>query len=151
MPDANQLRVIMSESSPLVEELRARGVRMTPQRAIILQTIEQLPGHLTAEEIYATVQETSPYISLATVYRTLDLLNEMGLISETRMGKTTTHYALKAHATHHHAVCRICQRTYELPDDLFAPLVERLAREYGFVADVDHAVIHGWCAQCADS
>ena len=85
----------MEHASTLVDDLRTRGVRVTPQRAIILETIAQLPGHVTAEEIYAAVQEVSPYISLATVYRTLDLLKEIGLITESRMSKSTSRIRAK--------------------------------------------------------
>ncbi|MEZ4582387.1 MAG: transcriptional repressor [Caldilineaceae bacterium] len=118
----------MNDNGNLVRDLKLRGVRVTPQRAIILEAIEQLPGHMTAEEIYNAVQAVNAYISLATVYRTLDLLREMGLVTEARMGTTTVHYALKDHANHHHAVCRNCKHSYELPDDLFAPIVERSAQ-----------------------
>lgn len=137
------------DNSELVRDLKTRGVRVTPQRAIILQAIEQLPGHMTADEIYVAVQDVNAYISLATVYRTLELLREMGLVTEARMGTTTVHYALKEHANHHHAVCRNCKHSYELPHDLFAPIVERLRAEHSFEADVDHLVVMGLCAECA--
>ncbi|MCB0162466.1 MAG: transcriptional repressor, partial [Caldilineaceae bacterium] len=81
----------MNDNGNLVRDLKLRGVRVTPQRAIILEAIEQLPGHMTAEEIYNAVQAVNAYISLATVYRTLDLLREMGLVTEARMGTTTVH------------------------------------------------------------
>ena len=139
----------MNDNGNLVRDLKLRGVRVTPQRAIILEAIEQLPGHMTAEEIYNAVQAVNAYISLATVYRTLDLLREMGLVTEARMGTTTVHYALKDHANHHHAVCRNCKHSYELPDDLFAPIVERLRSEHNFEADVDHLVVMGLCEECA--
>lgn len=133
----------------LIKELRERGCRVTPQRAIIIEAIEALTGHLTAEEIFAQVQRTSPYISLATVYRTLDLLKKLGLITESNMGTATTHYALRTHgSTHHHAVCRVCQQSIELPDDLFEPIVQSLQRDYNFTAEANHLVIFGWCADC---
>ena len=70
----------------LLQELKRRGVRVTPQRAIILEAIEQMPGHITAEDVYVAVQQVNRYINLATVYRTLDLLRELDLIIETDMG-----------------------------------------------------------------
>ena len=66
-------------TSSLVEALRQRGMRVTPQRAIIFEAIENLEGHITAEEIFQAVQKINPYISLATVYRTLELLQELNL------------------------------------------------------------------------
>lgn len=137
-----------NQHSELVAELRERGIRMTPQRAIILQAIEELTGHVTAEEIYAAVQEINSYISLATVYRTLDMLKDLGLVAESNMGTTTTHYALRTHSDHHHAVCRICNRSIDLPLDYFESMAHRLDTEHHFVADVNHLVILGWCREC---
>jgi Fur family ferric uptake transcriptional regulator len=139
----------MSEKkSNLITDLKGRGLRVTPQRAIILEAIEELSGHITAEDIFAIVQRTSSYISLATVYRTLELLEELGLITESNMGTGTTHYALITHGPHHHAVCRRCNKLIELPHDLFSPMVERLYKDYNFTADANHVVILGWCQDC---
>lgn len=138
----------MSEKVSLISDLKTRGLRVTPQRAIILEAIEGLAGHVTAEDIFAVVQQTSSYISLATVYRTLDLLKELGLITESNMGTGTTHYALISHGPHHHAVCRKCNRSIELPHNAFTPIVERLRSEYDFIADANHIVILGWCQEC---
>ena len=124
-------------------------MRITPQRAIILEVIERLTGHLTAEEIFAEVQQINAYISLATVYRTLDLLKSLGLISEANLGSSTTHYAIHDHGTHHHAVCRVCDATIELPQELFEPIAEALRAEANFLADVNHLVIFGWCEECS--
>jgi Fur family ferric uptake transcriptional regulator len=132
----------------LIEELKKRGYRAPPQRAIILQAIEALSGHTTAEEIFEQVQQTSPYISLATVYRTLELLKALGLIAESDMGTPTATYALKTHGSHHHAVCRKCGATIELPHQLFEPFVAELQATYNFTADANHLTIFGWCAAC---
>ncbi len=139
----------MSTSPTLIESLRSRGLRVTPQRAIILNAIEQMPGHMTAEQIYEQVQRVNSYVNLATVYRTLDLLRELDLVTEADMGTGATHYALHTHATHHHAVCRTCGRSLEFPHALLAPLLDALQSTYGFHPDADHTVIFGWCAACA--
>ncbi|MEW5960910.1 MAG: Fur family transcriptional regulator, partial [Chloroflexota bacterium] len=86
----------------LIEELQGRGMRVTPQRAIIFDVIENLHGHITAEEIFHKVQKINPYISLATVYRTLELLQELKLINQTNFGRSQTYFALKDHGAHHH-------------------------------------------------
>jgi Fur family ferric uptake transcriptional regulator len=132
----------------LLDALRARGLRVTPQRAIILEAIEQLPGHMTAEQIYTHVQQVNSYINLATIYRTLELLLELDLMTEADMGTGATAYALHTHATHHHAVCRSCGRSFEFSHELFEPLTAALCLRYAFVADVDHTVIFGWCQSC---
>lgn len=138
----------MKEQSNLIHELKRRGLRATPQRAIILQAIETLSGHITAEDIFEIVQRANAFISLATVYRTLDLLKELGLITESNMGTGTAHYALISHGPHHHAVCRTCNKTIELPHDLFESLEKALLDDYDFVANANHLVIFGWCDAC---
>ncbi|MCB0211420.1 MAG: transcriptional repressor [Anaerolineae bacterium] len=138
----------MAVQSALLNDLKERGLRVTPQRAIILEAIEGLSGHITAEDIFSVVKEVNSYISLATVYRTLELLKELGLITESNMGTSTTHYALKTHGTHHHSVCRVCGKTMDLPNSMFEPMVERLQSEFDFVADANHMVIMGWCECC---
>jgi len=140
----------MTEQGSLLDDLKARGTRITPQRAIIIEAIETLSGHITAEQIFAAVQQVNAYISLATVYRTLDLLKELGLIIESNMGGPTSHYALHDHSTHHHAVCRMCRHTIELPSDLFKPIADQLQTRYGFMADDNHLVVFGWCKGCAE-
>jgi Fur family ferric uptake transcriptional regulator len=138
----------MAARSTLVGDLKDRGLRVTPQRAIIIEAIEGLTGHVTAEDIFGVVKDVNPYISLATVYRTLDLLKELGMVTESHMGTSTTHYALRAHGTHHHAVCRICGRTIDLPSSLFEPMVGKLKTDYDFIADAHHMVVMGWCPGC---
>jgi Fur family ferric uptake transcriptional regulator len=132
----------------LLEELKSRGIRVTPQRAIILTAIEQLSGHLTAECVFAAVQEVNRYINLATVYRTLDLLKELDLVTESNMGTGVTQYALRTHGPHHHAICRTCGRSFEFPHQYLSPLIEQLDSQISFVADAHHVVIFGWCATC---
>lgn len=138
----------MSTSTTLIDALKARGVRVTPQRAIILDAIEQAPGHMTAEEIYTRVEKVNSYINLATVYRTLELLRELDLVTEANMGAGATQYALHTHATHHHAVCRTCGRSLEFPHELLSSLIDALRTDFHFHADADHTVIFGWCDKC---
>lgn len=139
----------MAGQTNLVNDLKERGLRVTPQRAIILEAIEGLSGHITAEDIFTVVKAVNSYISLATVYRTLELLKELGLITESNMGTSTTHYALKTHGTHHHSVCRVCGKTKDLPNTMFEPMIEQLQAEFNFVADANHMVIMGWCEGCS--
>lgn len=132
----------------LVEELQARNIRITPQRAIIFEVIENLQGHITAEEIFHKVQKVNPYISLATVYRTLELLQELKLVSQTNFGRSQTYFALKDHCSHHHIVCTECGSIEEFPDDLLEPLKAKLIERFGFQAHTDHMSIFGICKNC---
>mgnify|MGYP005849205337 CR=1 FL=1 len=141
----------MSEPPGLLEALKQRGIRVTPQRAIILNAVEQTHGHMTAEQIYAQVKRVNSYINLATVYRTLELLRQLDLVTEADMGAGAMHYAMHTHATHHHAVCRTCGRSIEFPHELLTPLLDALHDRYQFRADADHIVIFGWCDGCLHS
>lgn len=138
----------MPTRSVLIDELRSRGLRITPQRAIILEAIESLSGHVTAEDVFASVQAVNNYINLATVYRTLDLLKELDLITESDMGTGATQYALRTHGPHHHAICRSCGRSFEFAHELLGPVIDQLSGDYGFMADAHHIVIFGWCETC---
>lgn len=140
----------MYNQDALVSQLRARGLRITPQRAMIMRALETMPAHHTAEELYAAVQSESPYVNLATVYRTLELLKSLDLITDADMGTGATHYALRSHADHHHAICRHCRHSVEFPDHLLNPLIDALAEGYGFHAEANHIVVFGCCAGCAE-
>ena len=144
---SEKVQVVMPHSS-LVEELKSRGIRVTPQRAIILDVIERMSGHVTAEAVFADVQKINAYINLATVYRTLDLMKDLDLVSEADMGTGATHFALRTHGPHHHAICRTCGRSFEFGHTLLEPLIERLSSDHHFVADAYHIVIFGWCSSC---
>ncbi len=132
----------------LIKELRARGMRATPQRAIIFEAIEKLEGHITAEDIYAEVQKVNLYISLATVYRTLELLQELQLITPSNLGGSQTYFALKDHGSHHHLVCLECGGIAEFSDKLFGPVRTQLAEDYGFQVRTDHMSLFGVCKGC---
>lgn len=132
----------------LIQELQARGMRATPQRAIIFEAIEKLDGHITAEDIYEEVQKVNAYISLATVYRTLELLQEINLITPTNLGGSQTYFALKGHGAHHHLVCLECNGIAEFSDDIFDSVRIRLEDEYGFQVRTDHMSLFGVCKGC---
>jgi len=134
----------------LIKELQSRGMRVTPQRAIIFEAIEKLEGHITAEEIFGQVQKVNPYVSLATVYRTLELLQELNLINQTNFGRSQTYFALKDHGPHHHLVCSECGRIEEFSDKIFDSVRTELENQYGFQAHTDHLSIFGVCKNCRE-
>ena len=135
----------------LIEELRTRGLRATPQRAIIFEVIEKLEGHLTAEEIYKAVKKVNAYISLATVYRTLELLQALNLITPTNLGGSQTFFALKGHGVHHHLVCLECGGIAEFSDEIFDLVRTELETEYGFQVRTDHMSLFGVCKYCLEN
>jgi Fur family ferric uptake transcriptional regulator len=137
-----------AEEGSLIEELQTRGMRVTPQRAIIFEAIEKLEGHITAEEIFEQVQKVNPYVSLATVYRTLELLLELNQINQTNFGRSQAYFALKDHGPHHHLVCSECGYIEEFSDSIFDPVRVELDEQYGFHAHTDHLSIFGLCKAC---
>ncbi|RME78817.1 MAG: transcriptional repressor [Chloroflexi bacterium] len=132
----------------LIDELRERGIRITPQRVIIFDAIERLRGHVTADDIYQEVQKDNPYISLATVYRTLELLQDLKLVTQTNLGRSQTFYALQGHGLHHHTVCTECGDIAEFEDALLDPLRTELRERFGFECHVEHMSVFGLCAKC---
>lgn len=128
--------------------LRAAGRRLTPQRQQVLAAVESL-GHATPEQIVETVSASGETpMALSTVYRSLEALQELGLVSHTHVDHRVPSYHLASHASHIHVVCRDCGSVGEAPVDVAEEFVARLGSSLGFEADVTHAAIHGRCAQC---
>jgi Fur family ferric uptake transcriptional regulator len=129
------------------DTLRASGYRVTPQRQLVLEAVTRLE-HATPEEIYAEVRQTAVGVNLSTVYRTLELLEQIGLVTHTHLGHGAHRYHLAADAQHVHLVCRGCGAIMQLDPDAVSSLVAVLDSEYGFETDVGHLTVFGTCAQC---
>jgi len=132
----------------LIETLHARGERLTPQRLLVLETVRQDGGHLTAETIHARVAARYPYINRATIYRTLTWLTEQGLICVTDLGAGKEEYQYLTREHHHHLVCLTCGERQEFPDALVAPLAVVIREQYGFAPRLDHLAVFGLCRRC---
>jgi Fur family ferric uptake transcriptional regulator len=130
------------------EQLRARGYRLTPQRQLVLEAVGRL-GHATPEDIAAAVRETAQAVNISTVYRTLELLEELGLVQHTHLGHGAPTYSIKSESDHVHLVCRDCGAIDEAPPELVAPVVEELAQTHGFQVDVGHFAVFGRCRACS--
>jgi len=129
------------------EELRARGYRVTPQRQLVLEAIKEL-GHAAPDDICAKVQETASGVNISTVYRTLELLEGLGLVTHTHLGHGAPTYHLASEADHLHLVCRSCGRVIQVGTETAAGLSELLEREHGFETDVRHLTVFGTCREC---
>ncbi|MFQ6058543.1 MAG: Fur family transcriptional regulator [Anaerolineae bacterium] len=144
----------MSSSEKAIWEarkvLRAEGVRATPQRGLVLKIIRESNGHLDADELYRRAKEEDPHISLSTVYRTLGLLKEVGLVEERYFDKDHHHYELKPAKEHHHLICAGCGEIVEFESPLMAELKAEVARQYGFQITHTNIDITGYCAKCRD-
>lgn len=132
--------------------LRRRGMRMTPQREAVLAVLHELADHATAEEIYHQVQVRSAAVDLSTVYRTLDLLHELGMLAVAEAVDGQRRYALSGqHGDHVHLVCRRCGQEIEADTTAFAALAETVRQCYGFVLDLAHHSLGGVCAACTSA
>ena len=139
----------MKQSKEILGKLSEQGYRLTPQRMMILSAIENGDGHISAEEIYAQVTAKYPRVNISTVYRTLELLKRLELVTETDLGDGRLRYHPADKGHHHHLVCTECGAVIDLDESLLSPVKDVLIREYGFLADLKHLAIFGRCANCS--
>jgi Fur family ferric uptake transcriptional regulator len=115
---------------------------------MILSAIENSDDHISAEEIYAQVVTKYPYVNISTVYRTLELIKELGLVTETNLGEGRVRYHPADKGRHHHLVCQECGTIIDLNESVLSSLKSALLKEYKFNADLRHLAIFGRCAKC---
>ncbi len=132
----------------IIESLKEVGYRLTPQRMLIVSIVHDSKGHMTAEEIHARVREHYPFVDISTVYRTLQLLRKLHIVSETDLGGGRVQYELADRRRHHHLVCRRCVRTFALDDEVIEPLRAQILEKHDFQADTEHFAIFGLCSKC---
>lgn len=129
------------------EKLRESGYRLTPQRELILEAVERL-GHATPDEVHAEVRRHSSAVNVSTVYRTLEVLEELGLVRHAHLSdRAPTYHSVGGHE-HFHLKCRNCGRVVSVDPDVARPLVETLRAEHGFAVDVGHLTVFGRCLEC---
>ena len=129
------------------EKLRKSGYRLTPQRELILDAVERL-GHATPDDVLVEVRKHSSAVNVSTVYRTLGVLEGIGLVRHAHLSdRAPTYHSVREHE-HFHLVCRNCQRVISVEADVLDPLVTRLRDDHGFEPDVGHLTVHGTCQEC---
>jgi Fur family ferric uptake transcriptional regulator len=134
----------------LANVLRARGLRLTPQRQLVLEAVYTL-GHATPDQVHAAVSRTAAGVNITTVYRTLELLEDLGLVTHTHLSHGSPTYHAVGEEQHVHLVCRGCGGVDEVSPSVLDGLVEGLRRDRGFSVDVGHVALFGICRQCATS
>jgi len=132
----------------LLDRLREVGLRATTQRRVIVETLLDQPAHITAEDLTAVVNEHYPEVHAATVYRTLEVLESLGVLYRLANGHAPTQWHL-TDRSHQHLVCDACGAVEEVSNPAFARLASALARDHGFRADLRHVAITGVCSTCA--
>jgi Fur family transcriptional regulator, ferric uptake regulator len=134
--------MVAMADTDLATRLRSRGLRMTPQRDHVLGAVREL-RHATPEQI----GEALPGVDITTVYRTLELLEEIGLVRHTHLGHGAPTFR-PADDEHVHIVCHVCGRVIDAPHSLADDLAERLFDEQGFLVDRSHFTVFGRCHDC---
>lgn len=122
---------------------------MTPQRQLVLDAIADL-GHATPEQIHAAVAERVEGINITTIYRTLDLLEELALVTHTHLSHGAPTYHLAGERGHAHLVCHRCGKTEDVNPALFAGARDAIAEDKGFVLDIGHVALFGTCSACIE-
>jgi Fur family ferric uptake transcriptional regulator len=126
------------------ERLREKGYRLTPQRELILGAVEEL-GHATPDEVLAEVRRHSTAVNASTVYRTLEVLEELGLVRHAHLSDRAPTYHATSEHEHFHLVCRNCHKVISVDPDVLETISERLAADYDFTVDVGHLTVFGTC------
>ncbi len=133
------------------EPLRERGVRITPQRAFIWQTLASSDDHFTAEELWERVREVLPGLEISTVYRSLEALATAGLVVESRVGEGPRVFEARS-TPHPHLVCEECGRISHLDSAAGNRLLDAMEKEVGgFQTRKLHVFATGLCAECLAS
>lgn len=130
------------------QQLRARGMRWTPQRRLLLGVLAEAEGHVTASELIERCRSRDPATTPSTVYRTLDVLEEIGLVRHAHAVDGREEYHVLPATEHGHLHCTGCGRSWEIEADEAAALVGALHAERGFSVDLSHLTVAGRCAEC---
>ena len=130
--------------------LKEKGLKLTPQRRMIVDIIHSKGEHLTAEDIINYVQGRMPGVNKSTIYRTLEILEQAGCVFKSESGDHFIyHHAEEGH--HHHLVCQKCGKTIDCSESLFLPVERSIAEKYGFRVNFKHVMISGLCNECKNA
>jgi len=129
--------------------LRARGLRWTPQRAALLAVLADADGHVTGSQLVERCRARDPGTIPSTVYRTLDVLEDLGIVSHSHGIDGREEFHVRPVADHGHLICSACGAEDELPAADSAQFVETLRRVHGFEAQVGHLSVVGRCRSCS--
>ena len=139
----------MKDLEKLELTLKAKGYKLTEQRRLIIRTFIESPGHHTAQEVFDRVRESCSEINFSTIYRNLELLNELEIINKLQIESGISHYELSGLAHHHHIICKKCGATKEIDICPYASLDEEQLKSLGFEATDHKFEIYGYCSKCS--
>ncbi len=146
------MMVLTEQVDRIKERLKSKGYKLTPQRETTIRVLlEHEKDHLSAEEVFLLVKERFPEIGMATVYRVLDLLNELQIVQKVNFGDGAARFDLRAANSphlHHHLICTRCGSVEEIMEDWLVALEKRVEREYGFTVTDHRLDFQGVCSAC---
>jgi Fur family transcriptional regulator, ferric uptake regulator len=129
--------------------LRSRGHRLTAQRQLVLQAVTEL-GHATPEDVCSKVRETAQGVNITTVYRNLELLEELGVVRHVHFGHGPSVYGLIGDGEREYLVCESCGKVRAIRPEQLDAAREAIRDAFGYEARFTHFPIHGLCADCAE-
>lgn len=138
----------MASAQELRNALKGHGLRMTPQRQLILDVLSSMRGHISVDQVYRQVAARYPDVNITTVYRTLEVLEERGIVRHTHFHDGRSQFERTDEPAHQHLVCKVCGRDQETDLSVLEPLTESLLERFGFEADFSHTAIVGFCRSC---
>jgi Fe2+ or Zn2+ uptake regulation protein len=130
--------------------IKMQGHFLTNQRQLLLKLMRDAEGHIDAKELYRRASAKDESISPATVYRTLNLFKELGLVDEMRLGKVRCYYEVRQSSEHQHLVCKGCGKVMEIQNPYFNKLVGAVRKEHGFRVTKAELYLEGYCPECED-
>ena len=145
MSPTSQLSV---DRATVRDRLRARGLRWTLQRSTLLDVLEQTDGHVTGAELVERCRAVDPTTTPSTVYRTLDVLEDLGVVRHHHGADGREEFHVRPAKAHGHLHCGVCGRSWELGPAELAPLVSALHETRGFEVDLSHVTVAGTCREC---
>jgi Fur family transcriptional regulator, ferric uptake regulator len=137
-----------SDWQAVPERLRARGLRWTPERRVLVDVLSQANGHLTGSELVERCRAVDPSTTPSTVYRTLDVLEDLGYVRHGHGANGREEFHVLPDAEHGHLHCQRCGATWDLTAAEAGPLLRGLERARGFVVDLSHVTVVGRCSEC---
>jgi len=138
----------MVQHQQAIDVLREKGHRLTPQRILVLSIVADGGGHMGVDEVFRRAKEAYPYMDIATVYRTLHLFKDLGVVTEVAIGDRLHYELIDPSGPHHHMVCRVCNGAYNLSPTYLDEFRDTLLEEFDFEPDLEHFAITGTCSGC---
>jgi len=132
------------------QTIQMQGHFLTTQRRLLLELIRDAEGHLDAKELYQRARTKDESIGPATVYRSLNLFKQLGLVDERRLGRLRCYYEIKQSPQHQHLVCQGCGKVIEFQNPHFQKLIEAVQREHRFNITKAELYLEGYCPECEE-